>query len=145
MANLYGASYDEETIIGRALRHAASGGPISLRNLAPIRNFLHVDDAVESLIRLAVHGDGQLTCHTVNVADNHPVSILEVAQMVAEVAFEQHLGTLEILPSSVDESESIPELVLDNSRLRASIGWSPQVSLKKGLQMSLANFTNSGR
>ncbi len=53
LTNVYGGGIGAETVIGKALSQAAAGHDIALRNLSEIRDFIHIDDAAEGLIRLA--------------------------------------------------------------------------------------------
>ena len=55
ISNLYGTD-NPETVIGRALAQAALGHDLVVRHVDPIRDFLHADDAVEGLLRLAQTG-----------------------------------------------------------------------------------------
>jgi nucleoside-diphosphate-sugar epimerase len=137
LSNLYGAAFSAETVIGRALRQVVSGQPIALHNLASVRDFIHADDVVEALVRLAAVGDDLTGCRIVNVSTGRGVSVREMAQTLASIAAEQGLGLPEVIQTGSDQSEIVPSLVLDNSRLRELTHWTPQINLEQGLRLAL--------
>lgn len=107
---------------------------------SPRREFLHVDDmAAASLHVLGLDRDTYARacperCSHVNVGTGVDVSILELAQMVAEVTgFD---GRIEADPSKPDGA---PRKLLDVSRL-AELGWTAHVELLQGLRQTYAWF-----
>jgi len=140
LANVYGASFSLETVIGRALEQAANGEPIRLRNLAAVRDFIHAGDVVEALVRLAVAGDKSTGCRIVNVSTGQGVSVLEMAETLSKIAAEQGSGWLEVIQTGSGQDELVPRLVLDNHRLSGLTGWAPQISLEHGLRLALQEF-----
>lgn len=140
LANVYGASFSPETVIGRALGQVVTGGSISLRNLATVRDFVHVDDVVEALVRLAATGDKGTGCRVVNVSTGQGVSVLEIAETLSNIAAEQGLGRPEVIQTGSGWDELVPRLILDNRRLSKLIGWTPQISLEHGLRLALQEF-----
>lgn len=140
LANVYGASFSPETVIGRALEQVANGEPIRLRNLAAVRDFIHADDVVEALVRLAAAGERGTGCRIVNVSTGQGASVLEVAETISRIAAEQGLGRSEVIQTGSSQNELVPRLVLDNRRLSELTGWAPQIRLKQGLRLALQEF-----
>jgi GDP-L-fucose synthase len=103
---------------------------------SPQREFLHVDDAADALVRL-------MCCYSdeshVNVGFGSDVSILEVAKLVAKVV--GFSGNIATDPSKPDGA---PRKLLDSSRLR-SLGWRPRISLEEGLASTYAWFVLAAR
>lgn len=137
LSNLYGASLNGETAVGSALIQVFAGKRVCLRNLAAIRDFIHVDDVVEALLRLAAIGDGWKGCRIVNISTGKEISIGEMAQTLAKVAAEQGLGWPEIVQTSSEQNEPVPKLILDNGRLRDLTHWTPQIDLEQGLRLAM--------
>jgi nucleoside-diphosphate-sugar epimerase len=135
VANVYGSDFDSETVIGRALDQATRGGPISLHSLKPVRDFIHIDDVVEALIRLATVGDGEF--QVVNVSTGRGISVGAMAETLVEVASGLGLGTMDVQETGEDRADLVPELVLQNERLKELTSWEPQTTLEQGLRMSL--------
>ena len=144
VSNLYGTSLNPETVVGRALEQCAAGGPITLRDVTPVRDFIHADDVVGALACLAASrpGDG---CHTVNVSTGRGVSILQMAETLARVADEEGLGHPDVVQSGEDPVDPVPELVVDNRRLTELTGWTPVVSLEEGLRRALKKMSEPVR
>ena len=100
---------------------------------APRREFLHVDDmAAASLFVLALpkadySANTQAMLSHINVGCGSDISILELAQMVAQVTGFQ--GRIATDPSKPDGT---PRKLMDVSRL-AQMGWRASISLQDGL------------
>ena len=90
----------------------------------PCREFLFVDDLADASVYLMnSYSDAEI----VNVGWGADISIMDLATLVAEiVGFE---GDIELDASKPDGT---PRKLLDTSRITA-LGWSPKVSLKKGI------------
>ena len=101
---------------------------------SPRREFLHVDDLADACLHLMQHySDEQI----VNVGVGEDISILELAQLVAEVVgFE---GRIETDPSKPDGT---PRKLLDVSRLH-ELGWKAKTSLEDGLRESYRWFLDN--
>lgn len=90
----------------------------------PRREFLHVDDLADGLVHLlALPNPPDL----VNVGSGEEISILELAQLVADVVGYQ--GAIETDPSKPDGT---PRKLSDITRIRAT-GWEPQIGLREGI------------
>jgi nucleoside-diphosphate-sugar epimerase len=139
MANLYGGRADDSTIAGRAITQAAAGQPLRLRSLEAVRDFLHVADAAEGLIRIvaAPPAPGGMV---VNLSDAQPVSTGRLAELTADAATALGLPRPEIIRPEKTVPEAVPSLVLSNQRLRSVTGWVPGISLADGLK-ALLNST----
>jgi len=137
LSNVYGAPFGPDTVIGRGLDQIAAGGPIQLRNLTAVRDFIYVDDVVEALVRLATIKHESTKLHLVNVCTARGISIYELAHTLVMIAERHGFGRREILTTDEPLQEKIPALILDNSRLKELTGWLPQVSLEEGLAFSL--------
>jgi len=93
----------------------------------PCREFLFVDDLADaSVFLMKSYSDSEI----VNVGWGVDISIINLAKLVAEiVGFE---GNIELDPSKPDGT---PRKLLDTSRLTA-LGWTPNVSLRKGISLT---------
>lgn len=102
----------------------------------PRREFLHVDDLADACVHLMqVYSDGM----HLNVGSGEDLSILELAQLVAEVV--GFTGSIRHDPSKPDGT---PRKLLDSSRLRAT-GWQPQIGLREGIAGVYAEFRREVR
>ena len=97
----------------------------------PLRELLYVDDLASAVLHAATLDDPP---DWMNVGSGEEVSVLELAQLVAEVVgFRGKLGTD---PSRPDGT---PRKAADISLLR-STGWQPRVSLRDGLKQTYEAF-----
>lgn len=99
----------------------------------PRREFLHVDDAADALLRLMTHYSGE---EHVNVGCGADLSILELAELIARVV--GFSGKISTDPSKPDGT---PRKLLDTRKLE-SLGWRPSIPLEEGLAQTYAWFVN---
>ncbi len=139
LANLYGPDGHPDTVPQRALAQAVAGGPLSLRDPGPVRDFLHVADAAAALVALALAPDDEAAPVVYNVASGVGTSVGELARLVAALA---GLGA----PSFARPPAAGPpdRLVLANRRIRAALGWVPRLDLRAGLEQSLEEMRAHG-
>jgi UDP-glucose 4-epimerase len=132
VANSYGPGTPENSVIGRLMGQLAGGAEsISLRNLAPRRDFIHVDDvaaALEGLGRAASVPGVRIS----NIGSGMKASIREIAEMARHAA----RSSAEIHETApAPDPQDVP--ALDASYLRARTGWKPQFTLETGLREML--------
>ena len=133
LANVYGSEPDPDTVIGRGVRQALETA-IVFRDLSPVRDFIHVRDAAEALVRLAPHAAAD--CPIVNVGTGVGTSVREVAEIVADWAARTH-DRPRIEAERHHSPAYMDRLVLDNRRLHALTGWSPEIPLTEGVNQAL--------
>jgi dTDP-glucose 4,6-dehydratase len=95
------------------------------------RSFCYVDDLIEGILRLA-RSDEHLP---VNLGNPTEFTILECAQAVLEVTGSQSKLCFESLPED-DPTRRCPDI----TKARTLLGWEPRITLKEGLEKSLACF-----
>jgi len=138
MANLYGGRADAATIVGRAVSQAVAGESIRLRNLDSVRDFLHVDDAAEGLLRIAAAGgSASPQSRILNLSDGKGVSTGRIAELVASAAEAIGLPRPDIRKPEKTEPEEVPRLVLSPGLLQSVTGWIPSTDLSWGLDALL--------
>lgn len=100
----------------------------------PRREFLHVDDAADALVRLMTHYSEE--AH-VNVGSGTDVSILDLAKSIAHV-----VGFGGKIVADPTKPDGAPRKLLDTSKLE-SLGWRPRISLEDGLTSTYAWFVSA--
>jgi GDP-L-fucose synthase len=97
----------------------------------PRREFLHVDDMADALVYLMNSYENE---QIVNIGWGEDVTIRELAEMVGAVAgFE---GTIKF---DATKPDGPPRKLLDTSRL-TSLGWTPKIKLRAGIEQTYAWF-----
>jgi GDP-L-fucose synthase len=99
----------------------------------PKREFLHVDDLADALFHLLKMDNPP---DWVNVGTGEDCSILEVAQLIAEV-----VGFRGRIVTDPTKPDGTPRKVTDVSRLNAT-GWKHSTRLRDGLRSTYADFLN---
>ncbi len=129
-ANAYGPRQNLQLgfgLVRTVLQHIRDGMPLDIWGDGEnVRDFVYVDDVVQAMM-LALNAP--LDCGTYNVGSGsgHTINqVLEVARRVCgrPLSVNYH-------PS---RSVDVREVVLDNSKIRAALGWQPKVSLEEGMQ-----------
>ena len=100
----------------------------------PRREFLHVDDAADALVRLMTHYSYE---SHVNVGSGSDISILDLAKVVAKV-----VGFSGEVVTDASKPDGTPRKLL-NSRRLSNLGWRPLIGLEEGLTNTYAWFERS--
>jgi dTDP-glucose 4,6-dehydratase len=129
--NTYGARMRPHD--GRAiptfLRQALCNRPITVfGDGSQTRSFCYVSDLIRGMIALAESGHH----NPVNIGNPDEFTLLELAEAVLEVTGSQSEIVFEALPVD-DPKQRQPEIGL----ARTLLGWSPEVSLREGLQKTI--------
>jgi len=132
-ANVYGHGQQLYRIIPRAMLSARTGKPIKLHGGGySERCFIHISDAMQATLRLALEADPGSTWH---LSTREPISIRALVERICE-----RCG----VPSSAVVEESSERLgkdqsyLLDSTSIREAFGWNDQVGLEEGLTETLA-------
>ena len=97
----------------------------------PRREFLHADDCADALVFLLENYSGH---EHVNVGSGEDVTILEVAELVAEV-----VGFKGEIVRDLSKPDGTPRKLMSADKLRG-MGWSPSIGLREGIASTYAWF-----
>ena len=113
----------------RVLAAKKIGAPVvTVGNLEPIREFMHVADVADAYVRLLQSGkDGE----TYNVASGHAVSLRDVFLQVADIAGHPVIPEVD---TALVRAVDVPYLVGDAARLTKATGWRPTTPLSETLR-----------
>ena len=100
----------------------------------PRREFLHVDDCAEACLLLMEQYSGE---SIVNVGAGKDIPISELASLVAEV-----VGYRGNIQWDRTKPDGTPRKLLDLTKL-SSLGWSPHLSLRQGLENTYAWYRSA--
>jgi len=111
--------------IHEAQRHGVA--EVTVGNLEPVRDFLHVDDVVDAYVAMLERGRPG-ACY--NVASGVGITIRTLFERIAGV-----LGAAvsPVVDSALVRTSDIPHLVGDATRLRRDTGWEPRRTLDEAL------------
>jgi UDP-glucose 4-epimerase len=118
--------------IGRALR----GETLTVfGDGRQLRSVLYVDDAVQALLRAAGGRPGGQVWFA---AGDEPYSVLQLAERIVQAAGSGRVAQVE-WPEARRRID-VGDIVIDSRRIRADLGWQPQVNLSEGLRRTMEFF-----
>jgi nucleoside-diphosphate-sugar epimerase len=133
--NVYGPGQSDRFLIGRILSQVldTSVESIELMDLAPRRDYLFVDDAIDALVMSRPEKGYQLF----NVGSGVSHSVRDVVDAVMSAA-STHKHVVDLGQARPNE---IPDVVADNSRITGQCGWVPMVDLESGIRRMIDEVT----
>jgi len=119
-------------VISNFMMQALRGEPLTVYGDGlQTRSFCYVSDLIDGILRLSQSAE-----HTpVNIGNPVEFTMLECAQEVLRVTGSKSKIVHQPLPQD-DPTRRRPDI----SKARALLGWQPRISLREGLQKSLAYF-----
>jgi len=135
LGNVYGPGGPAESIVSIILRQAKAGGPITLKTLSSIRDFIYCDDVASGLVTLASY-TAESGFEIFNVASGIPTSIRTLAQTACNISE---------IETSIIETEPQPSAAIDNltvsiERIMTETPWRPEWKLEDGLRQTLSEM-----
>ncbi len=137
-ANIYGGgdlnfSRLIPSAIQSALLHEA---PVIRSDGTPVRDYLHVDDAVAAYLTLAEQVERPDVCgKAFNFGTSAPVSVLEVVSVILDAC-----GAPDLEPDvrgAGEIKDEIERQYLDSQRAIKTLGWTATVSLGEGIRRAV--------
>lgn len=129
-----------QTFLGIWVRNLIKGIPVKVfGNGLQLRDFNYVEDVVDALLHAAVNpkADGEVF----NLGDTEYVNLKNLAALLIEI-FQK--GTYEIVPFPPDlKAIDIGDYYSDYTKINQTLGWSPCVSLKDGLKLTIEYYTQN--
>jgi UDP-glucose 4-epimerase len=125
----------QQGFIGIALSAALAGEPIRLvGDPENVRDFVHRDDIAEALLLAVMKPLEAGRCEVINVGSGRGTSVRGVVALI-----EQELGRpVATRQEHWDAARGLPgHAVLDITRARDLLGWSPRIGLREGIRMGL--------
>lgn len=128
--NTYGPRQSTRAIIPTILAQARQGGSVELGNVAPVRDFVYVDDTVSGL--LAIGSSPASVGRVLHLATGRGVSIHDLVGLIGQAL------SIEIsIRASADRqrpaASEVDRLIGSAELARELVGWSPRVRLEEGL------------
>ena len=122
-------------VVNRLIHLALDNGALTLYgDGAQQRDYIYVDDVVCALIRLAASPLSRGRAY--NVGSGLGTRMIDMAHMIIELAGGGHVEHV-AWPALAEQIET-GDFVSDVGRIRTEIGWSPAVSLRDGLERTIA-------
>jgi nucleoside-diphosphate-sugar epimerase len=125
--NIYGPGQKTHFLIPEIVAQVAANQPIQLKDLAPRRDYLYLDDLIEALMLTLEAGDG---LHLYNIGYGSSLSVAEIAGIIQSVA-----GTsLPVVSENTPRRNEIPDVYADISKAAHEMDWRPRHSFEEGIR-----------
>jgi nucleoside-diphosphate-sugar epimerase len=123
---LYGPREHPARLVPSVANALLAGRPAECTSGTQQRDFLHVEDAADALVRLLLSD----VAGPVNIGSGEPVTVRTVVETVADL-----IGRSDLLrPGAKAMPPNEPmRLYADVGRLRSKVGWHPRFDLRSGL------------
>lgn len=130
-----------QTFLGLWLRLVVQGKELAIYGDGrQVRDFNHVDDVVDALLRVAV--DEQANGQVFNLGGDEPINLLHLAQLMVELAGK---GGYQLVPWPDNRKRiDIGDYYGDYRKIRSKLGWCPAVSLEDGLLRTIRYYQEFG-
>ncbi len=141
LTNIYGPraqmQHSRYGVVNWFIRVALDGGCIKVFGKGDLmRDFVFVDDAVDSILLASSHDDaiGQVF----NVGVDQPSNFLELAKTIVEVA---GCGSWEFAPFSPERAAQEPgHFFSDITKIKKALGWTAKTPLRAGLGQTVEYY-----
>lgn len=128
--NVFGPGQRREFLIPTIIAQLRAGHEIRVRDLAPRRDYILVDDLVAALIAAIKEPRGH---RTINIGSGVSYSVREMIDLIQTVA-----GThLPVTSDEVIRHNEISDVRADITRARLLLGWTPTYSFAQGIERIL--------
>ncbi len=141
LTNIYGPRqlirHNRQGFLGWFIRRAIEDQVIQLYgDGSQLRDVVYVEDAVDAFLRAGA--DDACNGDVFNVGGDTPYALRELAQVITEVA---ESGRIECVDWPADKKMiDIGSFYVDSSKFRRVTGWAPRVSLRDGMQRTVAYY-----
>lgn len=128
--NIYGIGQKTHFLIPEIIAQIKAGKPIHVKDLAPRRDYLYLDDLVDGLLRTIASKPGY---RVYNLGYGSSLSVKEIIDVIQSVA-----GTsLEVIDENLPRQNEIQDVYADISKARQELAWQPGCSLAEGVRKML--------
>lgn len=135
--NLFGGGdLNFNRIVPGTIRTVLDGQrPVIRSDGSPLRDYIHVGDAVAAYLRLAeAMGDREIRGHAFNFGTAQPISVLDITRKILSL-----MDRNDLEPQVLNEAKGeILHQYLSSGKARRMLGWEPVASVDTGLRSTIA-------
>jgi nucleoside-diphosphate-sugar epimerase len=125
LANVYGEGMAASNVISDIIAQIPTADSLKVRDETPIRDYLHVNDLVQSLEKFASSD----YCGVINIATGVGTSVRRVAEIALSAAGQAGRQIV----SSGSMKRPVSTNILDITETNSVLGWTPRIGLVDGL------------
>ncbi|HEY6126003.1 MAG TPA: NAD(P)-dependent oxidoreductase [Steroidobacteraceae bacterium] len=125
--NIYGGGQGDKFLIPLIVRQVLDGSDVHVKDLAPKRDFLFIDDLIEAIV-CAVDKPQRFEIFNIASGTSHSVQdVIDIVQRVAGRSVPVH-------SEEVRRQNEIMETLGDITKARQMLGWTPRWTIESGVQ-----------
>ena len=128
--NIYGSGQPETFLIPEIIEQLRGGNQIIVNDLSPRRDYIHVEDLSRLLIKTVTTKHNGI----INAGTGVSTSVEELISVIQEV----NGSDLKVVSRNQERSNEISNTVADITRAFEVYEWKPEISLRNGIQLLLA-------
>lgn len=130
--NVYGKGQNPDFLIPTILQQANSG-EITIKDDRPKRDYIHVEDIVEAIIKAIDIKEDNASLRIFNLGTGISFSVKEVVQIVRNLFASKinYYCTNEIRPNDVLDT------IADITKIKNELNWEPKISIQDGIKKML--------
>jgi nucleoside-diphosphate-sugar epimerase len=129
--------HNRQGFIGWFIRTAVEDGEIQIYgDGSQLRDFVYVDDAADAFLRAGA--SDACNGEAFNVGGQSAISHRELVAMLLEVAGTGRVKLVEWPPEK--KAIDIGSFYADSSKFKTAVNWEPKVSLREGLERTVAFY-----
>ena len=127
-----------QTFVGVWIRNLLTGQPLEVWGGEQLRDFTYVDDCVEAMLLAAANDT--VNGMALNMGGDAVISLRQLATLLTEL---HGSGSFTIREFPAERKKiDIGDYYSSDTLLRSMLGWAPTVSLREGMQRTLAYFSS---
>lgn len=126
--SLYGPNAPKHNVVHNIINQYLSNSKIKIGNLKPKRDFLYVDDAIRAVKKV---NENQKGFQVFNIGSGKSSSIKTICDKIEKI---QKKGIKIESDKNRIRKNDVLEIRCDNTKIRKTLSWKPQISLDKGLE-----------
>ena len=135
--NCYGPHEPAGRLLPYIVNQAKSGLPVEVTGGRQLRDFTHVEDVSEGLIRLALSTESTANWEDINLGSGRPIYLKEYIELIKETLVEFGIEPdIRYGAKPYRPNEAI-NTVPDISKLRKNLNWAPAISIKDGVRNTI--------
>ena len=135
--NIYGPQQTGNFLVPQILRQLLSG-EVVLGAPSPKRDFLYISDVVNALIAASTSDMDGCNVYNIGSGESYPAGV--VADMLADIYFEQTGKNVSIKYTYGKRKSEIADTIANIGKAKNDLQWIPQVDIRTGLSMTLRAY-----
>lgn len=134
--NIFGPGQKAHFLIPQIVGQIREGMTIHVKDLAPRRDYIYIDDLVDALVKTLVSPDGY---NVFNIGSDSSLSVMELIAVIQSVA-----GTkLPVVSEGQIRPNEISDIYADTGKAREMLGWVPNLTFQQGIERMMIEESQS--